>query len=78
MIADNAPEKKQNEHDVAEEQRSFKDINIEVGNYPQYSELALKVLTKFDLNDRDDKLHIDRLNEFIKKDFDEQMLRGAV
>ena len=78
MIADNAPEKKQNEHDVAEEQRSFKDINIEVGNYPQYSELALKVLMKFDLNDRNDKLHIDRLNEFIKKDFDEQMLRGAV
>ncbi len=78
MIADNAPEKKQNEDDVAEEQRSFKDINIEVGNYPQYSELALKVLMKFDLNDRDDKLHIDRLNEFIKKDFDEQMLRGAV
>ena len=34
MIADNAPEKKQNEDDVAEEQRSFKDINIDVGNYP--------------------------------------------
>ena len=78
MIADNAPEEKQNKDDIAEEQRSFKDINIEVGNYPQYSELALKVLMKFDLNDRDDKLHIDRLNEFIKKDFDEQMLRGAV
>ncbi len=30
MIADNAPEKKQNEDDVAEEQRSLKDINIEV------------------------------------------------
>ena len=78
MIADDAPVKEQNKEDAEEKQRSFKDINIEVGDYPQNSELAFSVLVKFDKNDRDDKLHIDWLNEFIKKDFDEQMLRGAV
>jgi hypothetical protein len=59
MIADDAPVKEQNKEDAEEKQRSFKDINIEVGDYPQYSELAFSVLVKFDKNDRDDKLHID-------------------
>ena len=41
MIADNAPEKEKNEDIIFEGQRSFKDKDIPVGEYPGYSELAL-------------------------------------
>ena len=37
MIADNAPEKEQNEDKIVEGQRSFKDKDIPVGEYLGYS-----------------------------------------
>ena len=55
MNADNAREKEQNEKDIAEGQRSFKDKEIPVGEYPAYSELALEVLSKVYTTDREDK-----------------------
>ena len=78
MNADNAPEKERNEWDIAEGQRSFKDKDIPVGEYPGYSEFALEVILQFDKSIRRDKEHIDRLHNFIQNDFDEQMKRGAV
>ena len=55
MNADNAPEKEQNEDSIVEGQRSFKDKEIPVGEYPAYSELALEVLSKVYTTDREDK-----------------------